>query len=608
MSLGEAFVEVHADLRPFDRDLRRSLKPIVEAFERELNKAVGRSVVANAEENGRQIGDRLSRGMKNSLTHQFKEKNAFIAVAAALGSALDDGISALPTEIKAALVLGILLATPIIAAFLTGAIVAGIGAGVAGLGILLASQFQSVQQRSTEFGRNVRNELVAAAGAFEPALLGALDIIEGRLRGMRQLITDIFDFSADFIEPLTQGALGGLQELLDSLRNSLSDIKPFIDELGVGIEVLGEAIGQAIEILSSTGPDGVKALRDLFAIVAILIVAAASLLYIFTKFYGIIRDLVGIVNKFTGGVSLPLDLLDRVFNGIDNRSNQLRAFFNTTEEGTDSMQGLIVATKGETDALEEYSKAIDAASQSAKDNLSLNLDWEESLDRIAEALDKNGKTLDVHTEKGRNNIREFMNGLRIAEERALLRVQRGEATSEQAAAQYQKEIEQLRVLSREAGIGEQVFNDLFNEIITTSAIRISAQDMGVTDLGGELNSTANAAQRLADLLALIKHLSVTISKGALAGVRGYSEGGIAHFPETVNVAEDGAEVIIPLTKPARAAQLLQESGLASMMGTNGASQVLVFVGNEQLESRMVRVVERNNKAQALALNHGGRTS
>jgi SLT domain-containing protein len=99
----------------------------------------------------------------------------------------------------------------------------------------------------------------------------------------------------------------------------------------------------------------------------------------------------------------------------------------------------------------------------------------------------------------------------------------------------------------------------------------------------------------------------SIGAGAVGGAMiGFAEGGIVNFPQVAKVAEDGPEVIIPLTKPGRAAQLLQQSGLDKMLGGSGPSQILVFIGNEQLDSRMVTIVERSNTAQALALNHGDR--
>lgn len=605
MSLGEAFVEVRADLRPFARDLQRSLPPIVKAFERELNRATTRAMSEHGEEEGRKAGDKLGRGVRRGLNDQFKKKNFFISLASSLGGALDDGISALPTEVKAAIVLGLIAALPIIAGGLTGAVVAGIGGGLAALGILLASQFDVVQTKGVETGRFLRDELVNAARSFVPVILEALALVQTRLAMLSDAFDSIFNDASKFVEPLTVGTLNGFEEIIRAIENTTDKFQPFVEELASGFQVIGEAIGNAIEILVSTGDDGVTALRDLIAIVAGLIVAAAQLLKVLTSLYALIRKVAIVIGELTGPFSIVAGLILKIIRLIDEHSNKNKSYINTNTDLNNSLDGTVVATKKATQALEEYQKALQGAAEAAQSNLELNLRWEESLDRISESLDKNGNSLDIHTEKGRANINEFLNGLKIAEERALLRVQRGEATAEQAASQYQAEIQQLRELGRQAGISDQDFENLFRDIIDTSALRISAQDMGVQDLNGALDQSVSAAQRLRNELELISHLRMTIGAGALAGVKGFADGGIHALPSVVSVAEDGPEVTIPLTKPARAATLLRQSGLANMFSA-APSQILVYVGNEQLDARMVRIVQRSNSNQALALTQGPR--
>lgn len=606
MSLGEAFIEIRADLRPFGRDLQRSVKPIVEAFERELNKATGQAMVSASEEQGRKVGDRLSRGIKNSLTNQFKNKNPFIVIAAALGSALDDGISALPTEVKAAIVAGILLATPVLGAFLTGAVVAATGGAVAALGVGLASQFEEVQAVALATGRNIREVLVESAVQFGPVLIKSLGLVEGRIRGMRDLLESVFDKSSGFVEPLLQGLLDGIQEVLESLDDSLGNIEPFVEELGAGIAIILDSLGQAIEILAASGEDGVVALRDLARIIGVLIVSAAVALRAFTNLYGILRDLVLFLNNYVGVFSTPLQLLARFFEEADRGSSRFRSFLNMVAGSPGAFEGLISATEEETRELKAMSAALEKVSDGVKDQLSLNIDWEESLDRISQALKENGGTIDIRNEKGRENAREFLNALKIAEDQTVELLRVGAINNEQAVAQYDSQVAALKRMATQAGISEQEFNNLYGEIIATGRLRLSAEEMGIESLAQELGKAGGKAQKLLDTLQLIKHLSNTFVGGAFGGIRGFADGGMHYLPEIVKVAEDGPEVTIPLTKPARAAALMEQSGLASMVKGGDGAQVLVFIGNEQLDARMVRVVHRSNSTQAMALNQGPR--
>jgi hypothetical protein len=606
MSLGEAFVEVHADMRPFGRELRRNVKPMVEVFERELNNAVGKAASSQSEDSGRRIGDRIGKGLKKSLAAQMQNNNIFLVIASSLASAVDDGISALPTEVKAALVAGVLAASPLVAGALSAAVAAGIGVALVGLGVLLASQFEQVQSRAVEFGRNVRESLVDSAQDFVPAIFNAFDVIETRLRMRRGLLDEIFNVSSNFLEPLVQGALNLVDEIIGSIGNSLDDLKPFVDELGSAFALLGDAVGDALEILVATGEDGQEAFRDLILVVGSAVVALAGLLFILTKVYGATRDLVKLLADIVGPVSPLLVIIDSFLDRIDRASNANKSFVNTNTDAEGSFEGLIKATKGQTDELKEYAKAIEDASKAAKNQLDLNISWEESLDRIAESLKENGDTLDITNEKGRENAREFSKALDIAEERAVERVRTGQLTTDQALAQYDAEIGKLRQLANNADLSQQEFNDLFSAIIETSQLRISSSDIGIDALASELGGANAEASQLYDMLKLITGLRRNIGAGAVAGVRGFAEGGMHYLPELVRVAEDGPEVTIPLTKPARAAQLMRQSGLDSMFGGSGSASFAVYIGNEQLDSRVVRIVETSNGKQALALNHGGR--
>lgn len=606
MSLGEAFVEIRADLRPFGRDLKAGVKPMVEAFERELNNAVGRAAIAGAEDNGRKIGDGLSRGIKRSMANQLKDKNIFLVLAAALGSALDDGISALPTEVKAAIVAGLILAAPILAAFLTGLVTSLIGASVVGIGVALASQFDEVQTAATRAGRNIRAIFVSAAQSFGPAVINALALIESRLHGMQELFNDIFEISASFVDPLVHGLLEGFQRVVEQIRHSIGDLGPFVQELGVALTVILDAVAKSISILAASGDDGVTALRDLATIFGVLLISVSIALTVFTKFYNVIRDVISFIERYLGGLSIPIILLGRFFEMIDDRSNRQRSFINSNEELANSFDGLVSSTDAEIQELKKYSSAIEKLSDGIKNQVQLNISWEESLDRITESLKENGKTLDIGTEKGRANAQEFLRALEIAEKRTIEALQRGEISSEEAALQYDQQTEALRRMAVQAGIAEQDFNALFNEIIETGKLRISTEEMGLTAVTSELTGAGDRAQRLLELLHLIKHLSSTIGAGALGGVKGFSEGGIQYMPTVANIAEDGPEAIIPLTKPARAAQIMAQSGLSKMLGGSEANTFMVFIGNEQLDSRVVRIVEGNNTKQALALSHGGR--
>lgn len=83
-----------------------------------------------------------------------------------------------------------------------------------------------------------------------------------------------------------------------------------------------------------------------------------------------------------------------------------------------------------------------------------------------------------------------------------------------------------------------------------------------------------------------------------------AKGGVIDGPTLAVVGEKGPEAVVPLNNPSAAAAVLMRSGLANML----APLVQVFLGTEELEQRMYRVVSSNNQAQANSLRHGPRTA
>ena len=127
--------------------------------------------------------------------------------------------------------------------------------------------------------------------------------------------------------------------------------------------------------------------------------------------------------------------------------------------------------------------------------------------------------------------------------------------------------------------------------------------MGLTNTTDELAAGVTQAAELYAQLQRIKAFRLP-SQGTRPFSE-YAEGGIVNQPTQALIGEAGPEVVIPLTRPSRAAQLMQQSGLAGMLSA-AATLVQVFIGNEQLEGRMVQVVERNNAALGNSLAFGAR--
>lgn len=88
----------------------------------------------------------------------------------------------------------------------------------------------------------------------------------------------------------------------------------------------------------------------------------------------------------------------------------------------------------------------------------------------------------------------------------------------------------------------------------------------ISGLSGPISAVIGALSRLVGMArSAFNAVSAIPGGGAIGGLFGFADGGIIRRPTVGLVGEAGPEVIIPLTRPARARQLADQSGLTSIL-------------------------------------------
>lgn len=599
-TLGEAFISVKADMGPFTQNLEKEVKRAAESMEAGLSKAMidaMKKAAADGDKSGGEVGDRIGAGLKRSLGNS--KKSPWITIGAAFASMLDDGISALPTEIKAGIVAGIFAALPFVSAGLAGAVTAGAALGAVALGAALAFQFQQVSDRGGQVLEQLRVRATQAATPFGEEMLKALALVERELdQNLGPLLDETFRITAPFLLPLTEGALGGIENFLDGFNSAMSKSEGFVDELSNTFRTLGATVGEAFNILAETGEEGEEGLRDLTFAIADLIIFTARLVAFLTEAYGVFRDIAIIAGGFAS-ISMA------IFTSQSEASSKASEEQRVALEGL-AAQGLIPVIKLTSEQEQEMRKLISTTDKYSKltyDLIQNQIDFEAALDKITEALKENGATLDIEGEKGRAVAQSFLNALKEADDAVQSRLKSGEITAQEAIQLYGAEIEQIYALARAARLSETDFDRLYGAIINAATGRLDAQAMGILAIDVALEDSVASAKELLERLKRIS--SFRLPAQGTRPFSEYAEGGIVHGPTAAVIGEAGSEVVIPLTKPQRAAQLMQQSGLDRMLSA-GPTLVYVYIGNEAVDSRMIQIVERNNTMQAQNLAFGAR--
>lgn len=597
-TLGEAFIAVRADMSPFRRNLKDEVKKSADEFETQLSAAIEKGIKEGSDKASESAGRESGRKFGRSFGSMFgdSKKSPWIQIAGAFGSALDHGISALPTEIKAAIVVSLLALAPIITAGIAGAISAGVVAGTAGLGIALASQFESVQERWTQFLTESRNLLVASARPFERVMLEAIEKTQERLEKWEPMLDRIFSKSAMSFDDIFRGLFDGVEFFLDSLDLSMDNAQVFADALGDVLRDVGAAAGEVLEILTSTGEDGADAFRDLVHLATSFAVVIAEALAIATRMYGFIRGIAQAMPDWVGIIRPEMLLIKGFANEVDNASGANIAYAYTHTGVESTILGVIAATKDEEKALQDLEKAIKDAQDALWDTIDTNIAYERSLDKIEESIKRNGKTLNIETEEGRQNLEAIGRAIKLAQEKAEQRAASGKFNAKQLTDAYNAEIERIYKAAEAQGISRDRLREIYGTIIDI-VMAPPPNTQWAVDL-------ANALARAA---AESRKIKVPGAYGDFDQYgRPLAEGGIVRAPTAALIGEAGTEVVIPMTKPARAAELMRQSGLDRMLGGAENISVAVYLGNEAFDQHVQKIVIQDNRSQARQLTYGAR--
>lgn len=611
MALGEAFVNVRADLKPFAKDLEKGLKAILQAAERKIvaDGSTGKGIrAALTKQTADGISDGMSDGSKRGRKNAEKE---FLSLGqkffAALADFVDDGLSAIPAKVKAGILIGIIgagvVAAPFIAGLISSAIIGGVAVGVLSMGAAIAAQQQAVRDRFTRLGQSIMDSLRQDAGLFVEELLRAANVIQQSFNASRKSIQSILNASARFIVPLTRGLTGFVQGIVRGVDNLVSRAGPIIEVLRVGLPRLGEDIGQALAILGSGSADAAIVLRDFLFILGEIIKNTAATIRGLSELYFYMR-LIGQLHN------LPefFRLLAEHQNGVADIAPEVAG---RVEDVNGALHGLnseaLAARLSVSALLAEFMKGVDGAIQ-----------YEAAIDDLAKSIREGNRDFDIRSEKGRENFRlvqQAIAGAAAQRDAEILRAAETGRSIESINAAYDSQIAQIEKTIGKYGAQSaelQKLIDKAREVPEEVQMEVTTPGLQAALRGMRELAAAAVKAGLAGAEAIRKAQSGEAGLRTASQPKGYAGGGIAEQPTNALIAEAGyAEAVIPdpAVMPDRAMELSNKFGLTSLIASSlGALQpvVNVFIGAERLDQRVDYRIGLNNQMQALSMAQGVR--
>lgn len=582
MALGKAFIEVHADLSPFKKDMGKKVATLVKDTQAAIDKAVKEALDKSGSSSGskrtitpkikpdldtRDV-DRSSNRIRDNLTRAFRYAvNDF-------GSSFAQVVSSggFYNALTAGLITSIVAASPLIGAAIAGAITLGIGLAGIGAGIALAFRDSRIKQAASGLGDTILDGLSRVSGVFLSPVLKSIQKLEVSFNNFLPRVERSFQALAPFVDTVVDGLIGFIDAIGPGLEAALSQSGPFLQTFADYLPIIGEELGNMFQTFAES--EGARAgLVAFFQILTDAIAITTTLIS-------------GLADSFRGFVlllaAIPPALLPEAW---EQDINELVV----------AMAGVTPATSSATGQLLSFGSTAKAADQAAKDltrslndffgaelaAMDANIAYEASLDNIKEVLKGTSDNLNINTAEGRENVGAVNESIKAAiRNRDAIIKQTGSV--QEGNRVYGEQIERLRGVLKNAGLtkGEiekliGAYDNIPPEVSTTVA---------VPGLAAALSN----AQALARTLSSIRSQQIQTRRAGSggAGVGGYAEGGVVRQEQLAWVGEGNKpEAIIPLSNPGRAAEVMAEAGLT---GLGGTITVQLILDGQVIDERIVR--------------------
>lgn len=378
--------------------------------------------------------------------------------------------------------------SPIIGAAISAGVIGGAGAGGVIGGILLVKSDPRIQEAGKEIGDKLLSSLKSDAEPFIQPVLVAIEKIEGRFGAMEDRIKTIFSASSGFLDPLVNGALKGVDGILEGIESLVTKGKPVIDALGKSFGTIGDSVGKAFSIISGDGDDAAFVLENIAKVVGTVIETTAYLIRGLTELAGIItflpRKFQDLEKSAAGWVGINKQMTQSATDAATSVAGQVVALAKSAAaaQAAAAANTSFVASQEDVKAAQEAAKAaqdgynrslaalapaggqatmvadglrkaIDALHGAQVGATDANESYEASWDSLSASIKENGRSLNIHSAAGRANRDALEAVAKATQDSYIADINSGVAIAD-ATKKHDKRIEALKEEAKRSGLNK----------------------------------------------------------------------------------------------------------------------------------------------------------
>lgn len=395
-----------------------------------------------------------------------------------------------------------------------------------------------------------------AIGIGGAVIGGALALIEGAKSLARELAN---------VDEVTRNLVGENASLADSYRKLNSDVQgnmvgPMIEDWSValdGLDGTGTILGNLGSAFSDSGQQalalagtlgeldkGISTLpledaQEQFAAWATEIGASDEQVLAMLDKMPEFKAQLEAAAAATGQLATDQDLVKLAMEGTKGALDSTQSGYEANISGLKEIADSAAQTE---DQISTLAEAIRNFGDTQISTMEASANFEQSIDDLSESLTKNGTTLDLATQEGRDNQAALLDGVEAAKEHAAAIYEDTKNIDDAnavLATQKQKLIDTIKQFDA-AGLEAGAYDDIL-AAIPDDVMTIVDADTSPAQAELDRFLRANAS----------KTINVAVGLGGQGGqVRDAATGFLAdHGPEIRRIGEAGPEAVVPLNRP-----------------------------------------------------------
>lgn len=303
---------------------------------------------------------------------------------------------------------------PTVGAVIAAGVIGAAGAGGILGGVAAVAKDPSIAGTAKAVGKNwVDGVNAEAKQAFLKPTQNALGQVEKFAERSVGKIGKIFDSTGPQLEDFTASILHAGDAILDGLVDSAGKSAPVMRELGNVIADTGDSVGELLSTISDHSDEAASGLRDVNGALQDTIGVVGDVIGLLLELKGAIDTVDELAHKseFLGkafdvvdaGMKGPLGLFGLFKDGLDKSSE-------ATDDLTESQKSLTPAVLSAAEAagvagpkMSTFGDAMSDAATKGRGLYDSQTDVAQAIADTEKAMKDNGKTLDINTQKGRDN-------------------------------------------------------------------------------------------------------------------------------------------------------------------------------------------------------------